>query len=69
MYAHMDTINVTVGDTVGLEQELGTPGTTGSPNCVNGVHLHLSMKNEWSGQASWNTDGFFDPEAYIKSHQ
>lgn len=51
LYAHMDTVNVSVGDTVKQGQVIGTVGNTGKciplptpQNPVAGSHLHLEVR-------------------------
>ncbi len=43
LYAHMDTVNVNVGDSVTKETVLGTVGMTG---WTTGPHLHFEVKND-----------------------
>lgn len=43
LYAHLDTINVNVGDSVTKETVLGTVGMTG---WTTGPHLHFEVRND-----------------------
>ena len=43
LYAHMDTVNVNVGDSVTKETVLGTVGMTG---WTTGPHLHFEVRND-----------------------
>lgn len=63
IYAHLATVSVSVGQTIGNTAVIGTAGSTG--DCTSANHLHLSMTTSWTG---WNTTNFFDPKAFLDSH-
>ncbi len=55
-YAHMHTVNVSVGKNVKTGDKLGTCGTTGGSS---GIHLHLEARTTANG-------GQFDPMTLLK---
>lgn len=54
LYAHLDSLNVQVGEHVSAGQKIGTVGTTGR---VTGPHLHFEMLNQ---------DQRVNPRVYLK---
>lgn len=63
IYAHLATVSVTAGTTIGNSAVIGTAGATGT--CASGVHLHLSMTTNWTG---WSTSTFFNPKTFLDTH-
>jgi murein DD-endopeptidase MepM/ murein hydrolase activator NlpD len=57
-YAHLETINVKVGDAVKVGQPIGIEGNTGG-GLSTGVHLHFEVRDA-NGQ-SQNPYSYFDP--------
>jgi lysostaphin len=59
-YAHLNEINVSVGQKVNQGDLLGTVGTTGEPT-VTQPHLHFEMRS--SSDLGWAAE---DPKGYLQ---
>lgn len=60
LYAHMDSLHVSVGDTVNRGDVIGTMGETGF---ATGVHLHISISIGWPYHGSYR---FVNPLTYLR---
>ncbi|WP_256105570.1 LysM peptidoglycan-binding domain-containing M23 family metallopeptidase [Streptomyces sp. ODS05-4] len=58
-YAHLSSLGVSAGQTVGAGQQIGLSGATGN---VTGPHLHFEIRTS----PSYGSD--IDPMAYLRSH-
>ncbi|MFM9610215.1 M23 family metallopeptidase [Streptomyces niveiscabiei] len=58
-YAHLSALNVSVGQTVSVGQQIGYSGATGN---VTGAHLHFEIRTT----PDYGSD--IDPLAYLRSH-
>ena len=72
-YMHLLTINVSVGQAVTSQTQIGTvgggKGTRAYETCSTGAHLHLSLATGWYGQtytsySQWKSH-LVDPRSYI----
>lgn len=62
-YAHLESFNVSAGDTVTKGQQIGGMGTTGYST---GVHLHFVIATTLWGNNASNT---IDPQVYLDTEQ
>jgi len=69
LYAHLDTMEVTIGATVTRGQRVGTIGTASGQYRA---HLHFELRDRYlpigGGYDSVHT-GYLDPKAYIERHR
>ena len=69
LYAHLDTIEVTVGTVVKRGQRIGTIGTA---HGLYPAHLHLELRDRYmplGGGYSDDHTGHLDPTRYIRTHR
>lgn len=62
-YCHMDDVNVSVGQLVGLETEIGHLGTTGMST---GPHLHYEVRSK--SEPNYGYGSHIDPSNYLKRY-
>jgi murein DD-endopeptidase MepM/ murein hydrolase activator NlpD len=70
LYAHLDTMIVQVGDTVGRGQQIGT---IGDAHGAYWAHLHLEMRHDvgrdLGGGYGDDTTGYLIPTPFIRAHR
>ncbi|HWN11754.1 MAG TPA: L,D-transpeptidase family protein [Pyrinomonadaceae bacterium] len=78
LYAHLQKINVRVGETVSRRQRIATIGQ--DPDKLFDAHLHLELRRDeslaptyWPSSdnkdVNWVKEHYLDPSAFIKSHR
>jgi murein DD-endopeptidase MepM/ murein hydrolase activator NlpD len=62
-YAHLDSVNIKVGQILKAGNKIGNMGSTGDST---GVHLHYEVREDL-GDSSWGENGAKDPEIYLST--
>lgn len=65
VYAHLDSLNVQVGDLLSAGDVIGEVGDTGNSY---GEHLHLTLKVPYLGAKGYIARDVVDPEQYFLEH-